>query len=95
MELLQQRWGVKQLVCEGGPTLFKSLLNADLVDELYITIAPVIFGGQKSRSLTGLPLGFLPHEFRFRLKSIEAHGGEAFLHYVRDRRKAARVKGPK
>ena len=95
LKLLHRRWGVKQIVCEGGATLFKSLLNDDLVDDLYITIAPVIFGGGKSISLSGLPLGFLPHEHRFRLKSLETHGGEAFLHYLRDRRPPPNLKDSK
>ena len=86
--LLRSRWGVKRLVCEGGPGLLRSLLEADLVDELYLTIAPLIFGGREARSLTGLPEGFLSQECRFRLKSLDQSEGEAFLHYLRDRRKA-------
>lgn len=92
LEILYQRHGVKILVCEGGPTLLKSLLSDDLVDELYLTIAPVIFGGRGAKSLTGLPEGFLPEERRFRLKSLEERDGEAFLHYVRERKKAAGLK---
>jgi riboflavin-specific deaminase-like protein len=84
--MLLARWGVRKIVCEGGPSLFKSLLQADVVDELYLTVAPVIFGGNAAVSLTGLPEGFLPQERRFRLKSLETQGGEAYLHYHRDRR---------
>lgn len=88
LELLRSRWGVKLIVCEGGPGLLRSLLEANLVDELYLTIAPHIFGGRGAISLSGLPGGFLPREYCFRLKSLEQREGEAFLHYLRDQRKA-------
>jgi riboflavin biosynthesis pyrimidine reductase len=49
--------GLGRLVCEGGPTLFRSLLIADLVDELCLTHAPVLTGSPH-RHLTGdAPLG--------------------------------------
>jgi len=87
LEILRDCYGVKSLVCEGGATLLKSLLANDLVDEIYLTIAPLIFGGANAMSLSGLPEGFLPEERKFRLKSLEPCNGEAFLHYLRDRRK--------
>ena len=87
LEMLRSIWGVKTLVCEGGPTLLKSFLEADAVDELFLTVAPLIFGGTGAMSLTGLPEGFLPEERRFRLASLKEESGEAYLHYLRDRRK--------
>jgi riboflavin-specific deaminase-like protein len=36
--------GVAALLCEGGPTLLSALLEAELVDELFLTIAPLITG---------------------------------------------------
>jgi riboflavin-specific deaminase-like protein len=36
--------GIAALLTEGGPTLNSALLNAGLVDELFLTIAPVITG---------------------------------------------------
>ncbi len=41
---LQQEWGVQQLLCEGGPTLYGSLARAGLVDEKFMTISPVEAG---------------------------------------------------
>jgi riboflavin biosynthesis pyrimidine reductase len=37
--------GVEQLVCEGGPALLRSLLEARLVDELALTLSPALVGG--------------------------------------------------
>ena len=36
--------GIAALLCEGGPTLNSALLEADLVDELFLTIAPLVTG---------------------------------------------------
>lgn len=36
--------GVRALLCEGGPTLNRSLLAAGLVDELFLTLAPLLAG---------------------------------------------------
>jgi 5-amino-6-(5-phosphoribosylamino)uracil reductase len=36
---------VRLLLCEGGPTLFGSLVAAGLADELFLTVAPTLAGG--------------------------------------------------
>jgi riboflavin biosynthesis pyrimidine reductase len=36
--------GARLVLCEGGPQLFGQLLAADLVDELFLTIAPQLAG---------------------------------------------------
>ena len=83
LEDLRSRHKVKTLICEGGPTLIKTLLADDFLDELYITIAPKIFGGKDAPTLTGLPGTFLPNSRQFRLKSLVVENDEAFCHYVR------------
>lgn len=42
--LLENDFAVKLLLHEGGPTLFGCFVAADLVDELFLTIAPQIAG---------------------------------------------------
>ena len=74
---------VKTVICEGGPTLIKSLLADDLLDELYITIAPKIFGGKNAPTLTGHSGTFLPNSRQFRLKSFVVENDEAYCHYIR------------
>ncbi|MGU3645225.1 pyrimidine reductase family protein [Microbacterium sp. C23T] len=43
------RRGWTQVLCEGGPHLFGALLEADLVDEVCVTLAPRFVGGQAGR----------------------------------------------
>ncbi len=52
---LRAEFGVRLLLCEGGPTLFASLLLEDLVDELFLTFAPVLTGGGTSPTITSGP----------------------------------------
>jgi riboflavin biosynthesis pyrimidine reductase len=42
---LRERFGVRTLLCEGGPHLNAQLLSAGLVDELFLSLAPVLAGG--------------------------------------------------
>ncbi|WP_382306329.1 pyrimidine reductase family protein [Herbiconiux sp. UC225_62] len=41
--------GLPQVLCEGGPRLFGDLIAADLVDELCLTLSPVLEGGAGPR----------------------------------------------
>ncbi len=45
---------VRHVACEGGASLFRALLEHDLVDQLNLTIAPFLFGGADAPTLTGL-----------------------------------------
>jgi riboflavin biosynthesis pyrimidine reductase len=47
--------GLMQVHCEGGPRLFSTLLEANAVDELCLTISPMIQGGNSPR-IDGGPL---------------------------------------
>ncbi len=40
--------GAELVLCEGGPHLFGQLLDADLVDELFLTLAPQLAGRSES-----------------------------------------------
>ncbi|MFB2598309.1 pyrimidine reductase family protein [Herbiconiux sp. P17] len=50
--------GLPQVLCEGGPRLFGDIIAADLVDELCLTLSPVLEGGAGSR--ISLPAGDAP-----------------------------------
>lgn len=41
---LREELDVKHLLCEGGPTLYGSLARLDLVDEKFLTVAPIEVG---------------------------------------------------
>ena len=45
--------GVRRVLTEGGPMLLGSFIQRDLLDELCLTIAPVIVGGLARRIATG------------------------------------------
>lgn len=47
------RRALHRVTCEGGPHLFGELIAADLVDELDLTIAPLLVGGDAGRIATG------------------------------------------
>lgn len=78
---LWDHYAVRRLVCEGGPMLFRSLLEADLVDELNLTFCPRIFGGVGASTLTGRVGDFLSVAREFRLEQLEVVGDEAFARY--------------
>ena len=62
MRRLASDYGVRVLLCEGGPTVFGALLQEDLVDELFLTISPRLAGGGSGASITaGPPLPELLH----------------------------------
>jgi riboflavin biosynthesis pyrimidine reductase len=41
---LREELGIQYLLCEGGPTVYGNLARADLVDEKFMTVAPVEVG---------------------------------------------------
>jgi riboflavin biosynthesis pyrimidine reductase len=47
--------GMTSLLCEGGPGLLGSLSGADLVDEVCLTVAPLLAGPGADRIVTGTP----------------------------------------
>lgn len=55
MAKLREDHGVRVLLCEGGPTLNSHLLAASLVDELLLTLAPSIAGGEGAKTIVDGP----------------------------------------
>jgi len=84
---LRRDYGVRTLACEGGATLFRALLEKDLVDQLNLTIAPWLFGGANAPTLTGLSKDFLPRSVRCSLTDMRMVGEECFLTYRIKRRR--------
>ncbi|MFG2008029.1 pyrimidine reductase family protein [Micromonospora sp. NPDC048868] len=77
-----RRRGLGQVLCEGGPQLFGALTAADLVDEVCLTVAPLLAGAGPGRITAGdasdvrhLPLRHV----------LAAADGMLMLRYARDR----------
>ena len=75
--------GVKCLLVEGGGTLNAELLRLRLVDEVYLYIAPLIFGGADAPTLAD-GVGLQRKEaIRLQLSTVETLGdGGIVVHYV-------------
>lgn len=70
---LSARYGVRTVVCEGGPNLNSQLLADEVLDELFLSIAPRVAGGGESLTIVaGRPLERLA-ELRLRWL-LEAEG---------------------
>jgi riboflavin-specific deaminase-like protein len=79
---LRREWNVKRLLCEGGGEINAGLLEARLVDEVHLTLAPVIFGGRDAPTLSdGRGFPTLADAARLRLRSRERVGDELYLVY--------------
>ena len=79
LRTLREGHGVRSLLCEGGPTVFGALLGEDLVDELFLSLAPRIAGGGEAPSIVeGTPLAALQE---LELLWVLTDGDELFLRY--------------
>ena len=52
LEILDGR-GLRRVLTEGGPSLLSLFIELDLLDELCVTIAPILVGGNARRIATG------------------------------------------
>jgi riboflavin-specific deaminase-like protein len=85
---LRVEYKVRQVACEGGATLFRALLERDMIDQLNLTITPYLFGGANAPTLTGLSKDFLPKTVSCSLREMRVVGDECFLTYkVRRKRR--------
>lgn len=75
------RRGATQLLCEGGPGLLGSMIAADLVDELCLTVAPLLAGGPAGR----IAHGPATEARRMVLRHALTREDMLFLRYTRQR----------
>jgi len=74
--------GYHTILTEGGPELFGELVANDRVDELFLTISPVLAGQKSDESfglIRGVDFGRVPR--RSRLLSVRRHESHLFLRY--------------
>jgi riboflavin-specific deaminase-like protein len=77
LEWLRRERGIRSVLCEGGPTLHGRLREGGLADELFLTIAPKIAGGEGPRVLEGA----LPDVDVVELAWLLESGSELFARY--------------
>jgi len=76
--MLHER-GLHHVLCEGGPQLFGTIAAADRVDELCLTISPLLSGGNAGRVATGPPMPARG----MRLSHVLTENDMLLLRYVR------------
>jgi riboflavin-specific deaminase-like protein len=83
LRALEAERSVESLVVEGGPGLNHALVSRNLVDELFLTVAPELLGGTAANALTLLRGPELPAHGRptLELLSIYVADDELFLRY--------------
>jgi riboflavin biosynthesis pyrimidine reductase len=84
VSLLRDR-GHRRILSEAGPRLFASLVAADLVDQLFLTLSPLLAGRALDDERLGIVEGvaLLPEqERRGSLRSARLHGEQLFLRYA-------------
>jgi len=83
VEALRAR-GFATILSEAGPTIHGALLDAGLVDELFLTVSPLLAGRPGDDVRLGLVEGvaLLPgRRVAGRLRSVRRHGDHLFLRY--------------
>jgi riboflavin biosynthesis pyrimidine reductase len=79
LEHLRTERGARAILCEGGPTLLREIVAADCVDDLLLTVAPMLVAGDAATVLHGPPLD---PPTGLSLRSIHRAGDHLFLHYT-------------
>lgn len=80
VKALHQR-GLTSLLCEGGPRLLAQVAGAGVLDELCLTVSPLLTAGDATRVLNGLPL--VP-PLSMRLGHVLEEDGYLFCRYLRE-----------
>lgn len=80
LESLASR-GLTRVSCEGGPHLLGDLGAAGVLDELCLTVSPLLAGPGSARVMSGDPWQSDPH--RMRLAHVLEEDGFLFTRYVR------------
>jgi riboflavin-specific deaminase-like protein len=78
MSALRKRHDVRALLLEGGPTVLAAMLAAGLVDELFLSVSPLLVGGGEPSVVEGTSLA---RPLRGRLLSVLESEGFLYLRY--------------
>jgi riboflavin biosynthesis pyrimidine reductase len=75
---LGEHYGCQAILCEGGPTLLRELVAEGLLDDLFLTVAPLLIAGDAPAALTG---PFVDPPAPLELRGVHRGGDHVFLHY--------------
>jgi riboflavin-specific deaminase-like protein len=80
---LRERLDVSSVLCEGGPHLARQLLAAGLLDELFLSLAPLLAGGEPAggEALRILAGAELERPVELELTGVMRSGSQLFLRY--------------
>jgi riboflavin-specific deaminase-like protein len=79
---LREKWGIKRLICEGGGELNDALFRSGVVDQLHLTVCPMILGGRTAPTIAdGLGASSLAQAAQLALVSARRHDDEMFFVY--------------
>ncbi|MBI2569104.1 MAG: RibD family protein [Candidatus Schekmanbacteria bacterium] len=81
--------GIANLLIEAGGDLIYQFVAADLIDELFVTLCPVLLGCRGAPALADGPHPLGDPFRRLSLEGVRVEGDEVFLHYVRRGARAA------
>lgn len=79
---LRAERGIRSLLCEGGPHLHGQLLAEGLVDELFVTVGPLLGGGIGPRMVEGIESGPGGRPLDLELRWLLREGDELFARYA-------------
>jgi riboflavin biosynthesis pyrimidine reductase len=72
------RRGVRGVACEGGPSLLRALVAQDCLDDLLLTVSPLLAAGDAPSILQGEAL---PEPAQLTLLEVHRADDHLFLHY--------------
>lgn len=78
LEHLRAETGARAVACEGGPTLLRALAAEGCLDDLLLTVAPLLVAGDAPPALAG-PALVAPA--RMALAGVHRAGSHVFCHY--------------
>jgi riboflavin biosynthesis pyrimidine reductase len=81
LEMLRAE-GLRTVLTEGGPTLVGQLVAAGLLDELFLTTSPRLFGRAEGDGRKSLVAGVTLEGAELELQSLRRHGSHLFLRYA-------------
>jgi len=72
--------GHRRMLCEGGPTLMRDVVASGQVDDLCLTVTPLLIAGDRMRMAHGPSIEPAP---RMRLRHVLEADGDLFFRYTR------------